>query len=322
MIMKNFFRKIYSSYANSNHLIVILSVIVLVLVAIIVFIEVVDKSSSNRIVISPTFLTDPSRQFYQADDLIINLQPLRDELGNLEKNPNASVYFEALNTGANISINKDAEFFPASLLKVPLVIAVVKKIERGEWKWNMEIALKEADKNKNFGTLWQQPAGTLFTVEELVKQTIINSDDTSYFMLLNNIDPNEIAEVQNYLGLYDFISNDLEISAKKYAPILRSLFSATYLTVEDSEKVLNWMSESNFNDYLAEGMPPATKFSHKIGVEDTKKIYLDAGIVYLPNRPYILIVMVKNYDAEHASAIMRDISQRVYKYMSDYPKNI
>ncbi len=320
--MKNFFRKVYSSHVNNNRLIVILLVVILVLTAIIIFREAWSKSSSSGAVINPTSLTDPSQQFYQADDLVINLQPLRDELGTLEKNTNISVYFEALNTGANISINKDVEFFPASLLKVPLIIAVVKKIERGEWKWNTEIALTEADKNNNFGTLWQQPTGTLFTVEELVKQTIINSDDTSYFMLLNNIDPNDILKVQNYLGLYDFISNNMEISAKQYAPILRSLFSATYLTVQNAEKVLNWMSESNFNDYLAGGLPPATKFSHKIGVEDVKKVYLDAGIVYLPNRPYILIVMVKNYDAEHASAIMRDISQRVYKYMADYPKNI
>ncbi len=320
--MKIFSKKNILGYANSNRLIVILSVVILVLVVIIIFGGVADKSSSNSTLINPTSLTDPSRQFYQADDLVINLQPLRDELGTLEKNANVSVYFEALNTGANISINKDAEFFPASLLKVPLVIAVVKKIERGEWEWGTKLELTEADKNKDFGTLWQQPTGTLFTVEELVKQTIINSDDTSYFMLLNNIDPNEIVKVQNYLGLYDFISNNMEISAKQYAPILRSLFSATYLTVQNAEKVLNWMSESNFNDYLAGGLPPATKFSHKIGVEDVKKVYLDAGIVYLPNRPYILIVMVKNYDAEHASAIMRDISQRVYKYMADYPKNI
>lgn len=309
-------------YANSNRLIVILSAVILILAVIIIFRGMADKSSSSGVVINPASLTDPLRQFYQADDLVINLQPLRDELGTLEKNPNVSVYFEALNTGANISINKDAEFFPASLLKVPLIMAVVKKIERGEWEWSTKLELTEANKNKDFGTLWQQPTGTLFTVEELVKQTIINSDDTSYFMLLNNIDPNEIVKVQNYLGLYDFISSNMEISAKQYAPILRSLFSATYLTIENSEKVLNWMSESNFNDYLAGGMPPATKFSHKIGVEEIKKIYLDAGIVYPPNRPYVLIVMVKNYDAEHASAIMRDISQRVYKYMSDYPKNI
>ncbi len=247
---------------------------------------------------------------------------MRDELNILEKSPNASIYFEVLNTGANISVNKDAEFFPASLLKTPLVMAVVKKIEQGNWKWNTELELAEADKNKDFGVLWQQPTGTRFTIEELVKQTLINSDNTAYFILLNNLDPNEIVKVQNYLGLYDFISNDLEISAKKYAPILRSLFSATYVSVENSEKILEWMSESKFNNYLAGGMPTTTKFAHKIGEEDKKKLYIDAGIVYLANRPYILIVMVKDFDANKAGSLMRFISQKVYSYMVNYPKNI
>jgi len=44
-----------------------------------------------------------------------------------------SVYFEYLPTGANISINKDAEFFPASLLKVPVAMAIAKKIDKREW---------------------------------------------------------------------------------------------------------------------------------------------------------------------------------------------
>lgn len=317
--MNKFFKKNFiSDYINNKRSIIVLLVIIFILLIIITGLFL----NPTKVVENKNFLIDPSRQFYQADDLIINVQPLRDEFNILEKNPNISVYFEVLNTGANISVNKDAEFFPASLLKVPLIMAVTKKIERGEWTWSTELKLTEEDKNKDFGVLWQEPSGTLFTIEELVRQDLVNSDNTAYFMLLNNIDPNEIVKVQEYLGLYDFISNDLEISAKKYAPILRSLFSATYLTVENSEKILEWMSESNFNDYLAGGMPPDTKFSHKIGVEDERKSYIDAGIVYLANRPYILIVSVKNLNPNEANNLMHDISKKVYNYMVNYPKNI
>lgn len=298
---------------GDNRLIVILLGVIFVL-AFIVADKMIEAEDSS--------LIDPARKFYEADDLIINVQPLRDDFRLLEENLNVSIYFEVLNTGANISVNKDEEFFPASLLKVPLVMAVTKKIERGEWEWGSKLELKEADKNKDFGTLWQRPAGELFTIEELVKEMLISSDNTAYFVLLNNLDQDDLPKVQNYLGLADFISADLEISAKKYAPILRSLFSATYLTIENSGKILNWMSESDFKGYVAGGMPANIKFSHKIGVDDAKKVYLDAGIAYLPNRPYILIIMVKNYDANEADAIMQDVSRRVYDYVANYPKNI
>lgn len=265
-------------------------------------------------------LIDSARQFYKSDDLIVNIQPLRDELSMIGKDQDVSIYFEVLNTGANIAVNKDVEFFPASLLKVPLILAVVKKIEQGDLKWSDELVLTEADKNKEFGELWKQPVGTRFTVDELVRQSIVNSDNTAYFILLNNIDPNEIVKVQKYLGISDFISANLEISAKKYAPILRALFSAAYLNVENSERILKWMSESEFNSYLLTGMPVATRFSHKIGVDDDKQTYNDAGIVYLANRPYILIVMIKNKGNSEAERIMKDISQKAYAYMSKYPQ--
>ena len=73
-------------------------------------------------------LLDPSRGTYSREDRIINLQPLRDYLNTAyEADQNVSIYFEYLPTGASIALNKDAEFYPASLLKVPVAMAVAKK---------------------------------------------------------------------------------------------------------------------------------------------------------------------------------------------------
>lgn len=267
-------------------------------------------------------LIDSARQFNRSDDLVVNIQPLREEFDAIGKNKKVSMYFEVLNTGANIAINKDEEFFPASLLKVPLAMAVAKKIERGEWSWSTQLEMTELDKNNYFGDLWQQPVGTKITIEELVRLSIANSDNTAYFMLLNNIDSDEIVKVQKYLGIADFVSANLEISAKKYAPILHALFSATYLNINNSEKILELMSESKFDNYLASGVPLSVRFSHKIGVDDNKKTYSDAGIVYLANRPYVLIVMIKDESPSEAEKIMSDISQKTYEYMAKYPLNI
>src|SRR3989338_9878887 len=59
-------------------------------------------------------LLNPARKLVEQEDLIINFQPLRDYLNDkYEADPNVSVYFEYLPTGASIAINKDAEFYPA-----------------------------------------------------------------------------------------------------------------------------------------------------------------------------------------------------------------
>src|SRR6266581_4865476 len=59
-------------------------------------------------------LIDPAREFIPQSDYIINIQPLRNYLIELNKqigDQNISLYYEQLNSGANISINKDLRLF-------------------------------------------------------------------------------------------------------------------------------------------------------------------------------------------------------------------
>ena len=100
-------------------------------------------------------LLDPARKIYKPGDLIINIQPLRDELNKIGEDPNISIYFEYLPTGANIAVNKDAEFFPASLLKLPVAMAAAKKVAAGEWQWQNELVLMRNDKDDKFGDLYK-----------------------------------------------------------------------------------------------------------------------------------------------------------------------
>ena len=263
-------------------------------------------------------MLNPARKFFAKKDLIINVQPLRDELHEIENDPNVSIYFEFLNTGANISVNKDSQFFPASLIKLPLAMAVAKKIEKGDWTWTNELVLMDQDKDSKFGQLYKKPIGTRLSINELVRYMLQESDNTAYLMLLRNIEPAEFDDVKNHLGLGEFFSSEGNISAKNYSVILRSLYNSSYLSDDDSEKLLAIMSQTNFNEYVASGMPKETKFAHKIGISNDQGVILDSGIVYLSRRPYVLTIMTKSYEPQIASEKMKDISQKVFDYVSNY----
>jgi hypothetical protein len=261
-------------------------------------------------------LINPVRNFVDKKDMIVNFQMLRDEINAMgANNTDVSIYFEFLNTGANISANKDAEFFPASLSKLPLAMTVVKKIERGEWKWENELVLMPTDKDERFGELYKQPIGTRFTIESLVKEMLINSDNTAYTIILRNLEPDEFKNTQKHLGLDSFFSNEGKISAKNYVVILRSLYNSSYLEMANSEKLIRFMAESHTNEFLSKGLPEGVLFSHKVGISNEQSVYLDSGIVYIPNRPYFLIVMINNTDEKTAQEQMKIISEKVYNYI-------
>lgn len=264
-------------------------------------------------------LLDPIRNFYSRDDLIINIQPLRDYLSRVyEADSSVSMYFEYLPTGANIAISKDAEFYPASLVKLPIAMAVAKKIERGDWKWTNELVLLPSDRNIAFGKLYQEPSNTPFPIEELVRLSLSESDNTAHFILLRNLEVQEVEEVYDHVGLKGFLKTDGSLSAKRYSAIFRSLYNSSYLTEEHSQKLLSFMTRSSYREFIQSALPEGIVFSHKIGIEKEHQVFLDSGIVYAKRRPYILTIMVRTEDRERAKAVMKDISEKVYNYVSGY----
>lgn len=264
-------------------------------------------------------LLNPARNFFSQDDLIINFQPLRDYLNSkYEADPNVSVYFEYLPTGANIAISKDAEFYPASLLKVPVAMAAVKKIDKGEWKWDSKLVLMSTDKDDKFGELYKEPTGSIFTIEELVKKSLADSDNTAHFILLRNLELSEINEVYAHMGLDGFLETDGSISAKRYSVILRALYNSSYLSNGSSQKIISFLSEEEFKEFLESGLPGDVTFAHKIGIDTGRKIYLDSGIIYLGRRPYILVAMTRSKTEAQAKEIMKDISEKVFDYVKKY----
>lgn len=264
-------------------------------------------------------LLNPARALFKSEDLIINVQPLRDYLNEkYEKDPNISIYFEYLPTGASIAINKDAEFYPASLLKVPVAIAVAKKIERDDWKWNNKLVLMSADRDEKFGTLYKEPTGSTFTIEELAKRSLTDSDNTAHFILVRNLEVKEIEDVYDHMGLKGFLSTSGNLSAKKYSVIFRTLYNSSYLSEKNSQKLLDYLSQSQFKDYIQSELPQEVPFAHKIGIDRDKNIFLDSGIVYSKDRPFLLTVMIKENDEKTAQKKMKDISKNIYTYVNNY----
>ena len=75
-------------------------------------------------------LIDVSRNIIPQEYFLVNLQPLRIELKNIayaEPEGTVAVYFEYLNTGANIQINEESRFYPASLVKLAAAMAAMRK---------------------------------------------------------------------------------------------------------------------------------------------------------------------------------------------------
>ncbi len=260
---------------------------------------------------------DPAQALYDKDDLVVNVTPLRNEMELIgQQYASLTIYFEMLNTGANISIHNDAAFWPASLMKIPVAMAVMKRVENGLWKLDDQLLLLAEDKDDRYGNLYMQPIGKAFTIEYLLDEMLKNSDNTARSIFMRNLDMTEISEVLEHLGLEDIFDTNEEVRAKKYSVFWRSLYASSFLSPVGSEKLIEIMSRSSAREYLRRGIPDEVVFSHKIGWAET--VHSDSGIVYVPGRPYILTVMLSGMDSADAGILMKDISRKVYEYVEEY----
>lgn len=129
-------------------------------------------------------------------------------------------------------------------------MAVMKKIEKGEWRLYNELILTKEDRDNEWGDVYKYPIGSPITIEKLIEEMLLNSDNTAYRILYRNLSMDEVRDVFTALGLDDFFDQEGKITSKEYTRLLRSLYTANYLNPEHSQFLLKILSRTEYDDYL------------------------------------------------------------------------
>lgn len=264
-------------------------------------------------------------------DLLVNFRPVEKKLSNKyggKEKVLVSLYFEYLPTGANFSINRDEKLWPASLIKIPFSMVIMKKIENGQLSMNQLLTMKDEFRDSDYGEMYRLPSGSKVSVEELLRKTLIDSDNTAYLMLANQANEKEIGEAFSHMGMEEEFTqiletfqkngeSDLSITTKRYSVFFRSLYNATYLSPYYSNMFLSILSEADCV-FLCQAVLPKIKVVHKFGIHENKKIFADSGLFYIPDRPYLLTVIIKNdgdLSNSQIQGIFNDISKTIFDYV-------
>jgi beta-lactamase class A len=220
----------------------------------------------------------------------------------------ASVYFRDLSTGQWTGLDENDLYTPASLLKVPLYIAYLKRAESDPLVLKQKFFYEqEPGQAPPLVSAPLLTSGRSYTVEELLKGMIIDSDNTAKNMLESRMDKGFLNEVYSELGIASpyASSQPYSISTRTYALFFRVLYNATFLNHDMSERALALMSEVRFDKGIRAGTPKEVAVSDKYGFAILKRdepriIELsDCGIVHEPTRPYLLCVMARGGRCGH-----------------------
>lgn len=275
-------------------------------------------------------------------ELFGKLEPLRHRLREFiaesAKNnwaQNVSVYFRDLISGQWTGVNEDEKYIPASLVKVPLLLAYYRYAETNPAI--LEAKVEYTGRNDlNADQEVARPPNSLefgkeYSVAELLHRMIVYSGNNSHDLLDKAIAPGLQEQVYSDLKVEfpDLYGNGTEtaVTARSFSTFFRTLYNSTYLDREMSQRALELLAQANFSEGLIAGVPKNTVVAHKFaertvydtGTGETLQRELhDCGIIYEPGRPYVLCVMTKGKDFADLKKVISGISKITHENIQDF----
>lgn len=276
--------------------------------------------------LNPLFATDPGAEFSELRPFNDKLKALVEDRKRAGLASQVSVYFRDLENGPVFGVGIDEKFSPASLLKVPLMMAALKEAEADPALLSRRLRNEHPELARSDFNGHALERGKDYSVDELLRAMIAASDNNAVVMLRTVIADAALNAVFRDFGLIipEVRTMDDSMTVREYSAFFRILYNASYLDKAMSQKALEYLIAGDFNRGLVAGVPPGTVVAHKFGERSffdskTKQLH-DCGVVYHPSQHYVLCVMSRGDDFDRLSSVIRDVSALVYKEVDSQRK--
>ncbi len=291
----------------------------------------IRENNTNYTYISPLLLYDYGNAKAYLKDQALEAK-IRKYINTQYKNQTAqdiSVSFRHFPDAHWAGVNQDDQYHPGSMLKVLIMMAYfrLQQINPSTLEQTF-LYSKEINNQVNsiqFVLPTQLTVGQSYTIGELIKDMIADSDNGAETLLISNVDHTLLDNVYKDLSIPnpDQVSGDYTISPNQYMDFLRILYNSTYVSEQNSEQALSIMSQSTYKNGIVAGVPQGIAVAHKYGERidatgsqvQAEELH-DCGIIYAPNHPYALCIMTKGTDVAKLTSVLKDISGLVYNYVN------
>ncbi len=241
---------------------------------------------------------------------------------------NVAIYLQDLKTGQTWTYHPNELFPAASLIKLPIMIAVFSRIHSGELSLSQTMALHRHNRVGGSGTLKWQPDGTRFTISQLLDHLIRESDNTAANMLIEAV--GGIPYIQSQLprvGLVytqihrqgmslrsGYVAKENYTTVSEMAMILRKIYKGQMIDTTSSRLMMDYLLlRKPVRSRLAKALPAGWEIAHKTGLE--RRACHDSAIILTPKGDFILAVLTgKNRAYRPAKQFIINIGRLTYRY--------
>ena len=217
------------------------------------------------------------------------------------------IYIKSLKTGKIVAINADTIFPTASIVKVPILIGIMDKINKGELSYTQEFAYNDSVKYKgDEGLMATTKDSTKIELSHIMMLMLTLSDNTASLWLqaiagtgtlINTImDENGFVntKVNSRTVGREQIRNQYgwgNTTPKEMATIFEQLYNGKIINDSASKKMIRLLGRNFWDEEAISVIPVTTFVASKNGAIDATRNEI---LLVMAKEPYILSIFTKN----------------------------
>jgi beta-lactamase class A len=252
----------------------------------------------------------------------------------------AGIYIKSLKTDKIVTINADTLFPTASIVKVPILIGVMDKINRGELNYDSSIMYRDSLLYAGEDILGSFKDGEKILLKKVIMLMLTTSDNTASLWLQGLAGKGtRINEILDSIGLKDTRVNSRtpgrennrtnygwgQTTPKEIASIFEKIYRNEIFSAAICERMQRCLGRNFWDENEAiSQIPPYVEVFSKNGCVNA--VRSEILLVNAPHHPYIIAIFTKNNidtswtHNNEAWTLARKISKTVYDYFEPKDK--
>jgi len=217
------------------------------------------------------------------------------------------IYVKDLHTGKIASINADSIFPTASMVKVPILIGIMDKLNKGELKYHQELTYKDSLLYAGSDLLASLKNNEKVELSKVIMLMLTTSDNTASLWLQSLAGTGtRINQILDSIGYTATRVNSRtpgreagrdkfgwgQTSPKEMATLFETLANRTLMDATSSEKMLRLLGRNYWDEEALSQIPPDVFVASKNGAVNASR----SEVVYVSgkNARYVFCICTKN----------------------------
>jgi beta-lactamase class A len=247
------------------------------------------------------------------------------------------VYVKDLHTGKTVSINADSIFPTASMVKVPILIGIMDKLNKGELKYHQELTYKDSLFYAGSDLLASLKHNEKVELSKVIMLMLTTSDNTASLWLQSLAGTGtRINQILDSIGYTATRVNSRtpgreagrdkfgwgQTSPKEMATMFEALANRNLLDTASSEKMLRLLGRNYWDEEALSQIPPDVFVASKNGAVNASR----SEVMYVSgkNARYVFCICTKNnkdtsWESNNEGwELARKVSKLLWDKLQDY----